>query len=83
MPFADYVNHENVDTGFDCCDEFGQSLNSLRDKEDKSSYDRWRHNQEQTRDSVFNMKRDMLEIEIELRQKMLDKGVTTQTQQEQ
>lgn len=25
MPFADYVNHENVDTGFDAVDESGIS----------------------------------------------------------
>jgi|LauGreDrversion4_2_1035121.scaffolds.fasta_scaffold46716_5 hypothetical protein len=27
VPFADYVNHENVDTGFDCVDENGVSHN--------------------------------------------------------
>ena len=31
VPFADYVNHENVDTGFDCIDEFGMSFDSYKD----------------------------------------------------
>lgn len=26
VPFADYINHENVDTSFDCVDQFGTSL---------------------------------------------------------
>ena len=29
------------------------------------------------RDSVMSMKHDMLELEIELRQKMMEKGMTT------
>jgi hypothetical protein len=31
VPFADYVNHENVDTGFDCIDQFGISYDSYRE----------------------------------------------------
>jgi hypothetical protein len=42
VPFADYVNHENVDTGFDCVDEFGLSLNSTKQKEESSAYEKWR-----------------------------------------
>ena len=26
VPFADYLNHENVDTSFDCQDQFGLSV---------------------------------------------------------
>lgn len=35
-----------------------------------------------TRDTVMNMKRDMLHLEIELREKMLDAGKETQTKEE-
>lgn len=83
VPFADYVNHENVDTGFDCVDEFGVSLNIRKNDEDKVAYENWRATNEETRDSVFSMKKDLLGLEIELRQKMLEGGMTTQTKAEQ
>ena len=33
MPFADYFNHENVDTRFECVDEAGVSMNNHIKKE--------------------------------------------------
>ena len=33
MPFADYINHENVDTHFDCVDDEGYSLSEQIEKE--------------------------------------------------
>lgn len=77
VPFADYVNHENVDTGFDCVDELGVSLNIRKAQEDSSAYEKWRVCNDETRDSVFNMKRDMLGLEIELRQRLMESGMTT------
>jgi hypothetical protein len=41
VPFADYVNHENVDTLFDCVDENGISLD-IRKYHDDSAMERWR-----------------------------------------
>lgn len=43
VPFADYVNHENVDTGFDCVDSEGNSYELKKsEEEDKSAYEKWR-----------------------------------------
>ena len=81
VPFADYVNHENVDTLFDCVDENGISLD-IRKYHDDSAMERWRQTSADTRDSVFNMKEELLAIEIELRRKMLEGGHVTQTQAE-
>ena len=77
VPFADYVNHENVDTGFDCVDEFGISYDSYKDalkNDHEQARAKWRLNQEMTRDSVMSMRKDMLELELELRKKMMDAG---------
>jgi hypothetical protein len=82
VPFADYVNHENVDTGFDCVDENGVSHNMNKEKEESECYEKWRNVNEETRDSVFNMKKDLLELEIEMRQKLLDIGLQTQSRQQ-
>ena len=35
------------------------------------------------RDSVMSMKHDMLELEIELRPKIMEKGMTTKSEQDQ
>lgn len=75
VPFADYVNHENVDTGFDCVDENGVSHNTRKEQEDSEDYEKWRRVNEETRESVFDMKKDLLELEIEFRQKLLDIGL--------
>jgi hypothetical protein len=75
VPFADYVNHENVDTGFDCVDENGVSHNTRKEQEDSDAYEKWRKVNEETRESVFDMKKDLLELEIEFRQKLLDIGL--------
>jgi hypothetical protein len=67
VPFADYVNHENVDTGFDCLDENGASFDFTKNEDDKSAFEKWRTTNSETRDSIFNMKKDLLGLEIELR----------------
>lgn len=35
VPYADYLNHENVDTSFDCVDGFGVSV-GIQDDSKKS-----------------------------------------------
>jgi hypothetical protein len=42
VPFADYVNHENVDTGFDCVDKDGNSYDKTKEEDDRSAYEKWR-----------------------------------------
>lgn len=80
VPFADYVNHENVDTGFDCVDKDGVSLEIKRERDEETARDKLRKRQAETRNSIFNMKTDLLDIEMQLRKKILDKGLQTQTQ---
>ena len=78
VPFADYVNHENVDTGFDCVDSEGKSYELKKSEEDdKSAYEKWRAQNKDTRDAVFNMKTDLLEMEIGLRARMQEGGQVT------
>ena len=36
VPFADFINHENVDTGFDCVDEDGKTVGVNTDEEEKA-----------------------------------------------
>lgn len=84
VPFADYVNHENVDTGFDCVDAEGNSFEPKKsEEEDRSAYEKWRAQSNDTRDAVFSMKTDLLEMEIGLRAKMQEGGLATQNQAEQ
>lgn len=35
VPYADFLNHENVDTSFDCVDENGKSL-GLKEEDKKT-----------------------------------------------
>lgn len=77
VPFADYVNHENVDTGFDCVDSEGVSLEIKRERDEETARDKWRAQQTETRNSIFNMKTDLLDIEMQLRKKILEKGLQT------
>jgi len=78
VPFADYVNHENVDTGFDCVDSEGKSYELKKsEEEDKSAYEKWRAQNKENRDAVFNMKTDLLEMEIGLRARMQEGGQVT------
>ena len=30
VPFADYMNHENVDTGFDCVDDHDSEVEEIK-----------------------------------------------------
>lgn len=84
VPFADYVNHENVDTGFDCVDIDGNSFEPKKsEEEDRSAYEKWRAQSNDTRDAVFSMKTELLEMEIGLRAKMQEGGHVTQSQAEQ
>ena len=36
VPYADFLNHENVDTSFDCVDEKGVSL-GIKDSDEKKT----------------------------------------------
>ena len=36
VPFADFMNHENVDTCFDCVDENGKSIGIEKEEEKKN-----------------------------------------------
>lgn len=48
VPFADNINHENVDTGFDCVNEKGESLYSLKEKDEEEEQERkWKFQEEQ------------------------------------
>jgi len=42
VPFADFVNHENVDTGFDCVDKDGVSLEIKRERDEETARAKWR-----------------------------------------
>ena len=75
VPFADYVNHENVDTGFDCCDKNGVSLEILRERDEKIERAKLMVQHEETRNSIFIMKTDLLDMEMQLRNKILEKGL--------
>jgi len=79
VPFADFVNHENVDTGFDCVDKDGVSLEIKRERDEETAREKWRAQQSETRNSIFNMKTDLLDIEMKLRKKILEKGLQTQS----
>ena len=37
VPYADFLNHENVDLGFSCVDAEGVAFPDLRDPEEKKS----------------------------------------------
>jgi hypothetical protein len=80
-PFADFLNHENVDTGFDCVNEKGESIYSLKERDEEEERDAKRRHEEDQHEFITHMKKDLLECEIELRQKMAEQGYETQTEE--
>lgn len=77
VPFADFVNHENVDSGFDCIDENGNTINTGTEDEEKrkeQNEDEIRKDNAEKKTFLNNMKTDLLELETKLRRKMEDEG---------
>lgn len=47
VPFADNINHENVDTGFDCVDANGETMYSIQEKNEEEESERLRKQKEE------------------------------------
>lgn len=77
MPFADYINHENVDTGFDCVDDVGVSYAEHLELEDKEFAEKRRKQYDESRSSIFNMRTDLLKMEMDIRKIMEKSGNAT------
>ncbi len=83
VPFADFMNHENVDTTFDCVDENGKSIGiKEEDKKTDDEKDHERKSSQRKRDFLNNMRTDLLELETKLRSKMEEEGHQTQNEEE-
>ena len=76
VPFADFMNHENVDTCFDCVDENGKSIGIEKEEEKKNQneIEKERQVSQRKRDFLNNMKTDLLELETQIRSKMEEEG---------
>lgn len=81
VPFADNINHENVDTGFDCVDEKGESLQSEAERDEEAENERLRKEEEERYAQITQLRTEMLECEINLRKKMAEEGCQTQTEE--
>lgn len=83
VPYADFLNHENVDTTFDCVDENGKSI-GIKDDDKKTEEEKEyeRKSSQRKRDFLNNMKTDLLELETTLRNKMEQEGHMTQTEED-
>ena len=78
VPYADFINHENVDTGFDCVDEKGNSVGVPVDSEKKfKSDEEERHDAMERRNFISTMKTELLELETKIRNKMAEEGHIT------
>ena len=83
VPYADFMNHENVDTTFDCVDENGKSIGiKEEDKKTDDEKDHERKSSQRKRDFLNNMRTDLLELETKLRSKMEESGHQTQNEEE-
>ena len=79
VPYADFINHENVDTGFDCLDEKGNSVGEqVDDKKPKNEEEDRQHAMEK-RNFINTMKTELLELETKIRNKMAEEGHITQS----
>ena len=75
VPYADFLNHENVDTCFDCVDDEGKSLGVPEEtSKSKKEEEQERKSNLHKRDFLNNMKTDLLELETKIRTKMEDEG---------
>lgn len=83
VPFADFMNHENVDTCFDCVDAEGKSIGVETEEMKKSSaeQEQERKSSQGKRDFLNTMKTDLLELETQIRNKMEEEGHQTQTEE--
>jgi len=81
VPYADFVNHENVDTGFDCLDMQGNSLEIPQEEKDKKNDAESGRVTEEQKDFLTHLKTDLLEMEVDLRRQMLQEGHVTQTEE--
>ena len=75
VPFADNVNHENVDSDFDQIDKEGNSLGIKSDEMDEEM----RLMNMEKAEAYETMKRDLIALETKLRNKMEEQGMATQT----
>jgi len=66
VPFADNVNHENVDSDFDQIDKEGNSLGIKSDEMDEEM----RLMNMEKAEAYETMKRDLIALETKLRNKM-------------
>ena len=82
VPYADYMNHENVDTSFDCQDDEGKSLGISTCDKTAEEKERERKSSQRKRDFLNSMNTDLLELETTLRNKMEDEGHITQSMEE-
>jgi len=73
VPFADNVNHENVDSDFDCVDHEGKSLGIT--PEAKEEIERTANYEKH--EFIETMKSDLLKMEQDLREKMQESGHST------
>lgn len=87
VPFADFLNHENVDTNFDCVDKDGKSIGVDRTvdpkekREDSMTDEEKKKDRQEKRDFISSMKTDLLDLETRLRKKMEEEGHTVETEE--
>jgi hypothetical protein len=77
VPFADNINHENVDTGFDCVNAAGETMYSIQERTEEEDAERLRKQAEEQFAAITQLKTEMLECEITLRKKMAEEGLKT------
>ena len=86
VPFADFLNHENVATNFDCQDETGKSITlpemKKKEEEREKKEEIVRLENEEKREFMRNIKTELLDVEVQLRKKMEEEGHSTQTAEE-
>ena len=89
VPFADFLNHENVDTNFDCVDKDGKSIgvdrnvepNEKREDNSNMTDEEKKKDRQEKRDFISSMKTDLLDLEMRLRKKMEEEGHTVETEE--
>ena len=79
VPYADFLNHENIDTNFDCQDEEGKSIQLPESKQKKMNEEERKHDliraeNDEKREFMRNIKTELLEVEVQLRKKMEEEG---------
>ena len=81
VPFADFLNHENIDTNFDCQDDAGKSITlpemQKKEEEIEQKNEIIRLENEEKREFMRNIKTEILNVEVQLRNKMEAEGIST------